>query len=215
MVGAFSDNQPDYSWIKPLRSEDRSSSTGIRSASIGGFKNANLNGAVNLELRPDLVASVGVCTTSRRPGSRLVVKSKQDVLCEETVDIAPGQPLLREIRVPAGTRESDLQVALFGKRRQAVDFLSTCGKTAGRQELPKPVAPPTKPEDISSVEELYLTGLRIEQIHNPSVDPRDYYREAFKRDPDDTRCNTMIGIHASDAGSRKRRRRTCDGPSIG
>ena len=50
MVGAFSDNQPDYSWIKPYEVKSfHQYWYPVRG--IGGFKNANLHAAVNLELR--------------------------------------------------------------------------------------------------------------------------------------------------------------------
>jgi tetratricopeptide (TPR) repeat protein len=39
-----------------------------------------------------------------------------------------------------------------------------------------------------------LTGLRVEQINNPRVDPFDYYEEALRRDPNDARTNTIVGI---------------------
>jgi hypothetical protein len=48
MVGAFSDNQPDYSWIKPYETK-RWKQFWYPVKDIGGFKNANLQAAVNLE----------------------------------------------------------------------------------------------------------------------------------------------------------------------
>jgi hypothetical protein len=48
MVGAFSDNQPDYSWIKPYEVKTfKQHWYPVRG--IGGFKRANLDAAVNLE----------------------------------------------------------------------------------------------------------------------------------------------------------------------
>ena len=35
--------------------------------------------------------------------------------------------------------------------------------------MPAPVTPPPAPEDIKTVEELYLAGQRIEQFHDPSL----------------------------------------------
>ena len=71
MSGNFSDNQPDYSWIQP-------SETKIATAywfpirGIGGAKNANLNGAVNLEVGPAAKGQIGFFRdsgVSRREGS--------------------------------------------------------------------------------------------------------------------------------------------------
>ncbi len=67
MVGAFSDNQPDYSWIKPHEVKTFKHYW-YPVHEIGGFKSANLEGAVNLELREHGVAFVGFQTTTQRPG---------------------------------------------------------------------------------------------------------------------------------------------------
>ena len=72
MVGAYSDNQPDYSWIGP--GETRVfKQYWYPVQKIGGVKNANTEAAVNLERKSPAVLRVGLCTTSPRPGSRVVV----------------------------------------------------------------------------------------------------------------------------------------------
>lgn len=50
------------------------------------------------------------------------------------------------------------------------------------------------PGSIKSVEELYYTGLRLQQFHNGRIDPYLYYNEALKRDPGNYQVNTIIGI---------------------
>jgi tetratricopeptide (TPR) repeat protein len=60
--------------------------------------------------------------------------------------------------------------------------------------MPEPVTPPAPPREIESVEMLYLAGMRLEQFYNPSVDPMLYYEEALRRDPNDLRVNTAVGI---------------------
>ncbi len=197
MVGAYSDNQPDYSWIKPHEVKTfKQYWYPIRG--IGGFRYANLDGAANLELK-DGKATFGFCTTSKRSAAKVVLTSLENVLFEKVIDIDPSTSFTQTVSVPAGTNEFDLRAVLLSAqgaelvayqpiRREPVD------------ELPAKVEPPAKPEEIKTVEELYLTGLRVEQIHNPTVDPLIYYREAIKRDPGDSRCNTMLGIHANKKG---------------
>jgi tetratricopeptide (TPR) repeat protein len=58
------------------------------------------------------------------------------------------------------------------------------------------VTPPLPPAEIKTNEELYLTGLRAQQFHSPSVDPIPYWQEALRRDPGDARVNTALGITA-------------------
>lgn len=60
--------------------------------------------------------------------------------------------------------------------------------------MPETVKPPPPPQEIKSVEELYLTGLRLEQFHNPAFEPYLYYEEALRRDPADSRANTALAI---------------------
>ena len=67
-------------------------------------------------------------------------------------------------------------------------------KDAGK--LPETVKRPALPKDIQTVEELYLTGSRIQQFYNPTLNAMDYFEEALKRDPSDIRTNTAVGnIH--------------------
>jgi tetratricopeptide (TPR) repeat protein len=67
-------------------------------------------------------------------------------------------------------------------------------------ELPDIVKAPPAPEDIERIEELYLTGLRLEQIHNPRLNPDDYFEEALRRDPGDSRTNTILGVKYNKRG---------------
>ncbi len=198
MVGAFSDNQPDYSWIKPHEVKTfKHYWYPIRE--IGGFKNANLEGAVNLQLRDNNIAFVGFQTTMRRQGAQATLSLGDEILLQKTIDIGPDKPFTQEVSVPDGTKETDLRAALVAANgSELVSYQKV--DLAPIDKLPDPVQAPPKPEDIPSLEELYLTGLRIEQIHNPRVDPMNYYLEALKRDPGDSRCNIMVGINDNRRG---------------
>jgi len=198
MVGAFSDNQPDYSWIKPHEVKTfKQYWYPIRG--IGGFKNANLNGAVNLELQPDGTARPGFCTTSRRKAAQAVLTAGNKVVFQKVVDVDPANPFTHSVRVPPGTKETDLRAVLLSAGGEELIAYQPIRLEPVKQ-LPAKVEPPARPEDIKTIEELYLTGLRVEQIHNPTADPLAYYREGLKRDPGDSRCNTMLGIHANKSG---------------
>ena len=61
------------------------------------------------------------------------------------------------------------------------------------EKLPDIVESPPLPKNIATIEELYLTGNRIEQFYNPTINPMDYYKEALLRDPSDIRTNTAVG----------------------
>lgn len=43
-------------------------------------------------------------------------------------------------------------------------------------------------------EQLYLTGLHLEQYRHATWSPVDYYEEALRRDPNDIRCLNAMGL---------------------
>jgi tetratricopeptide (TPR) repeat protein len=189
MVGGYSDNQPDYSWLQPY--EERTFSINwYPFREIGGVKMANLDAAVNLDVT-DGTAKVGFYTTSAHAAAKVALKAGQKTLLEETVAINPGKPFTKDVQLPAGTDPHDLVASISDAGKELVSY------TPVRREpmaQPKAVTPPPAPADVNTTEELYLIGLRAQQFHSPAVDPEPYWQEALRRDPSDVRVNTVLGI---------------------
>ncbi|MDA1361017.1 DUF5107 domain-containing protein [Glycomyces luteolus] len=59
---------------------------------------------------------------------------------------------------------------------------------------------PLAPEAIHSLDELYLTGLHLDQYRHATRSPVPYWREALRRDPGDARCNTALAARLARAG---------------
>jgi tetratricopeptide (TPR) repeat protein len=189
MVGAYSDNQPDYSWLQPY--ETRSFSMNwYPFRDIGGVKKANLDAAVNLDSANGAL-KLGFYTTSAHPAARVLLKAGSKVLLQETIAIHPGKPYLKQLPLPAGIDQHDLVASLSDGGRELVSY-----SPLHIQPQPPivPVTTPPPPADVKSSEELYLIGLRAEQFHDPNLDPRPYWQEALRRDPGDVRVNTVLGI---------------------
>jgi tetratricopeptide (TPR) repeat protein len=191
MVGAYSDNQPDYTWLSPYETKAWEQYW-YPFRDIGGAKNANLDAAVNLDMNRDGTAKLGFYTTSAHSAATVMLTAGDKVLLKQQVSIHPGKPWVNNVKVPAGTDEHDLRASLMAGGRELVSY-SPVKMTP--EPMPKSVEPPAAPEKIQTVEELYLTGLRIEQFHNPALDPDPYWEEALRRDPGDTRVNTALGIN--------------------
>ncbi len=82
MVGAYSDNQPDYSWLQPY--EERAFEMNFYPfRGIEGVKNANLDAAVNLDVK-DGKATMGFYTTKSYAGATVTLKAGNKVLLERT-----------------------------------------------------------------------------------------------------------------------------------
>ena len=208
MAGGYSDNEPDYSWLQPHRTKEVSHYF-YPLREIGSLKNANLEAAVGLEVSGGTLAKVAFNATSRRDGARVVLRAGERTVFEERVDVSPAKPYSRDVPLPPGTREEDLLVSLVAS--DGAELVAYRAKktspgafpgheyegdlAAGRKSpMPQPVTPPAPPKDIASIEMLYLAGMRLEQFYNPAVDPMIYYEEALRRDPDDLRVNTAVGI---------------------
>jgi tetratricopeptide (TPR) repeat protein len=191
MVGAFSDNQPDYSWLQPYEVKSFKQYW-YPFRGIEGVKNANLDAAVNLDVKEDGTAKLGFYTTSAYSAATVTLKAGNNILLQEQIEIAPDKPYLKQAVAPTGTDPHDLCASLAAEGKELVSY------TPIRLEsipMPEPVRAPETPEKIETNEELYLTGLWIEQFHNPALDPDPYWEEALRRDPGDARVNIALGTN--------------------
>ena len=192
MVGAFSDNQPDYSWIKPYEVKTfKQAWYPVRG--IGAFQKANRDAAVSLDPK-DRKVRLGFHVTSQLKDARITLRTSDRMIINETVTIGPGQPFVKEMALASEVKATDC-IATLADSDGRVLLAYQPAEPKPRPDLPDTVKAPAKPEDIATIEELYLTGMRIQQIYNPSVDPMVYFDEALKRDPGDVRTNTAVGIH--------------------
>jgi tetratricopeptide (TPR) repeat protein len=192
MTGGYSDNQPDYSWIQP-------GETRIvvhywyPVRELGGVKAANLEGALNLEVK-DGRARIAANTTRSRPDARVRLTAAERVVFELVSTIAPDVPFAREVALPSGVNEEDLRLAVLSSGGE--ELVAYENRRRPKAAEPKRYAPTPPPAQVKTVEELYLAGQRLEQFHNPHFDPEAYYREALRRDPGDARTSTAVGLLA-------------------
>jgi tetratricopeptide (TPR) repeat protein len=190
MAGAYSDNQPDFSWIQPY--ETRSfSQFWYPIQKIGPAKNANLDAAVNLEVSGGQI-KLGVYATHVLKGALVTLTTGKKALFERKVDLAPGAALVDTVLLPEGAAETDLVLKV--KSAQGDELISYAPRHSEEKPLPPAFKPLPKPEEIQSNEELYLDGLHLYQYYHPTWAPEPYWQEALRRDPSDSRCNNAMGI---------------------
>jgi tetratricopeptide (TPR) repeat protein len=191
MVGAYSDNQPDYSWLQPYETKTVNQYWyPIRE--MEGVKNANLKAAVDLKVTPENIAVIGFNTTYAYEKTKVFLKTGDEVIFQQETNISPDKPFQKEISLPPGVKEEDLRVSLLSSTNKEL----IAYKPVKKKDTPMPdvVEPPPSPKDIKTVEELYLTGLRLEQFYNPALEPYPYYEETIKRDSGNYRANVALGI---------------------
>ncbi len=190
MVGAYSDNQPDYSWISPYETRT-CKQYWYPVKKIGGVKCATVDAAVNLERRAPGRVFLGFNTTAAVKHAKVILTHGASEYAE-IIDIDPNTPYVREIPVGAATQDQEITGRLLAPDGRELVRYTPVAVADG--PLPAPVENPKPPAEYKTAEELYLVGLRLEQFHNGNVDPVPYYEEALRRDPDDLRVNTALGI---------------------
>ena len=200
MVGCWSDNQPDYSWIAPYETR-RVDQFWFPVKGIGGVKNATVDGAVNVDRLKDGRLLVGFHSTRELEGCIVRLFRDRDCVFEERgVSIGPDAPWRRELDADAETADQRYTAAIFDASGTAFLSYTPVGPDP-RAPLPPKVANPKPPASYSSAELAYETGLRLDQFHNGLVDPLPYYERALAIDPDYTRANVALGVRLAKRGS--------------
>lgn len=196
MVGAFSDNQPDYTWIRPYETKTFKQYW-YPVKDIEGFKNANLDGAVNLEQRDDNQVFLGYHSTQKVENARVILKKGEDVIFEKEIQISPEKAFTKLIRIDGSYRFTDLYTALVDANTNKVLVSYQPIEQKQIEKLPEVVDRPPSPEEVKTIEELYIIGSRNEQFYKSW---KEYYDEALRRDPSDIRTNTAVGNQYLKAG---------------
>jgi tetratricopeptide (TPR) repeat protein len=188
MAGVYTDNQPDFSWLLPYETKSFSQYW-YPIQQIGPAKNANNRIAINLEQENGMVR-MGACVTEAFQKARIILSSGDQILFETTADILPGTPFLAGQNVATAIDSLTLRVLTA----DGIELITWTRQEVARPEhIPAPAKEPPSPDEVQTVEELYITGLHLEQYRHATRSPEPYWEEALRRDPFDSRCNTALG----------------------
>lgn len=187
MTGVYTDNQPDFSWLQPYE-EKSFTQYFIPYRALGLVKNASSDLLLNIESE-GAIARLKVFATSEQTALRLVVTKRGSLLLDVVRNASP-ETILEEV-VPF----SDLTgVRVCVYRNDGFLLLSWEPEPDGIKEIPAPAQAALPPEEIRTNEQLYLTGLHLEQYRHATYSPTDYYKEALRREPEDMRNNNAMGL---------------------
>jgi tetratricopeptide (TPR) repeat protein len=188
MAGAYTDNQPDFSWLQPYETK-AFSQYWYPIQKIGPAKNANTEAAVNLECEAGKI-HIGVCVTSRRTVRVLLTRNHEPIL-DRHCELAPGEPFLESLEA-ADAAPEQFQLTVFDPA--GTELITYQPERHAERALPPPATEPPPPAHIAGSDELYLTGLHLEQYRHATRSPESYWLEGLKRDPGDARINNAMGL---------------------
>ena len=188
MAGVFTDNQPDFSFLGPWETKAWSQYIyGI--GKIGVPQKANSRAAFSIQVGKTI--KIGVSVTEVFEGANLRINLK-DITNDTPVDVSPGKSLLIELLNDRGLNQDDLSVTLTD--RDGTEIISYRRPSYSQNRPFEQAAEPLPPNEIPTIEELFLTGLHLEQYRHATRSPESYWQEALKRDPLDTRSNNALGL---------------------
>jgi tetratricopeptide (TPR) repeat protein len=190
MTGVFTDNQPDFSWIQPF--EERTFTQYFMPYSeLGMVKNATREAMVNFE-REGSKATIRFYTTAAYESLTARLTYNGRVLWTDKINISPERPFVHFIDLKENGDDHHFAVSLHtqdGKLLVAYKPEKPVSKS-----IPEAAKAAKDPKDIASIEQLYLTGLHIEQYRHATYSATDYYLEALSREPGDVRNNNAMGL---------------------
>ncbi len=190
MAGVYTDNQPDFSFLQPGETKTWSQYW-YPIHEIGPAQQANVEAALSLRVN-GAEAVCGVSVTRARPGATLRLEGKGRVLGEIKRDLAPGRPHVAAVKLPARARATDLRLTLVAADGSVI--ISHAPRAPRTGAVPPPATEPPAPAEIAGNDELFITGLHLEQYRHATRSPEPYWREALRRDPGDSRCHNALGL---------------------
>lgn len=189
MTGVYTDNQPDFAWLQPGEVKHFEQHF-YPCREIGYTRNANREAALGLEVA-DGRATFGVYSTTPRPGARVELRRGDAVVFECTVDAAPDAPFTGGCDV--GPDAAPWEFRLVFSDASGNEVIAWSPEEPRELDIPAAATAARLPGEIRTVEELWLTGMHLEQYRHATRDPEPYYEEGLRRDPGDARCNTALG----------------------
>lgn len=191
MTGVFTDNQPDFTFIAPYE-EKSFKQYFLPYKNVGAVKNASLDAMINLEVH-DNKAYVNVYAPSRIKAAVTLTGGTNTIYFRETLVLDPVHPYERSIELEAEDAEDITRLTLCVRDADDKILVQYSPLPEVREKLPEPARAPKKPEDISSLEELFLTATHLEQYRHATFSPEPYYLEGLRRDATDIRLNNGYG----------------------
>jgi tetratricopeptide (TPR) repeat protein len=189
MAGVFTDNQPDFSWLKTFE-EKTFTQYFMPYKKVGRVKNANKELALGLEVENGFV-HINVYATAVYEDACIQLTGEDKIFIQEKVKLSPWDVFTTT--VPAGDiPEHKFSFSVYDQTGRLILSYTPIEKKI--EQVPEAAKPALPPKQIITNEELYLTALHLEQYRHAIFEPEDYYLEALRRDEGDIRINTAYGF---------------------
>ena len=193
MAGVYTENQPDFSWLMPYE-EKRFTQYFMPYRELGVVKEASKDLVFNINEVGEGKVEFKVFATSKQGVCIILRNDKGDIYYKKEMSLSPEAVLTETVDVK-GAKLNELTFEIvksfvYGERT----VLSWHAEADDIRPIPDSAEAALLPEQIKTNEQLYLTGLHLEQYRHATWLATDYYEEALRRDPNDIRCLNALGL---------------------
>ena len=193
MAGVYTENQPDFTWLMPYE-EKRFVQYFMPYRELGVVKQASKDLIMNIEENGGGMVRFKVFATSRQEVRIVLRNDDGTVYYNKEVTITPEEVLTETVGVEDAKFNQltfDIyKTFCYGER----SVLQWHAESDDIRPIPDSAEAALLPEQVKTNEQLYLTGLHLEQYRHATWLPTDYYEEALRRDPNDIRCLNAMGL---------------------
>lgn len=191
MTGVYTDNQPDFAWLQPYE-EKSFVQYFMPYHEVGMVKNATKEAVLNFEIN-GAVADIKLYVTGVYDQIKITITDDSQEFFSEVISSSPHSPYLRQFIIKQPFVPENINISIRDKLTGKV-LVEYREEKLLQQGIPAPAQPAQRPAEIQNNEQLYLTGLHIEQYRHATYIAKDYYEEAIRRDTKDIRSNNALGL---------------------
>ena len=187
MTGVFTDNQPDFTWLKP-HEEKTFVQYFMPYKGVGRVSNATKDAVIGVSATEE-GALLKVYVTAPYENCSIMVKNGDTTLFSHKGNLSPL--CCFETELPKAALEKDCCVSVYSGEKLLAEYTTYVPQL---QPVPEPAMALPAPEQLKSTEELYLAATHLEQYRHATFEPADYYLEGLRRDATDIRLNDSYGM---------------------
>ena len=193
MAGVYTENQPDFTWLMPYE-EKMFTQYFMPYRELGVVKEASKDLVFNISEVGNDKVEFKVFATSKQEVCIILRNDNGEVYYKKEMTLSPEAVLTETVDVK-GARFDKLtfeivKTFVYGQRT----VLQWHAEPDEIRPIPDSAEAALLPEQIKTNEQLYLTGMHLEQYRHATWQATDYYEEALRRDPNDIRCLNAMGL---------------------
>lgn len=192
MAGVYTENQPDFTWLMPYE-EKQFTQYFMPYRELGVVKQATKDFIFNIEEAGEGKVTFKILATSMLKVKIELNGPKGFEYYNKVVTLSPDKVLVETVSTDQPLKNLSLTIQRPNDSRRC-PLLMWHSEPDDIRPIPDAAEAPLSPEDTKTNDQLFLTGLHLEQYRHATWSALDYYEEALRRDPNDVRCLNQTGL---------------------